>query len=380
MRLEIVPLATLLVLPVGCLFGGGNDDGDSGSPQQDLERDIEQFNELTETLDTHREEALSKSAMYPRAVGNHLFWLQFAGWAPTLHSHDHGSDTRTNYQFSVGEGDDFNFEASTSVVATAEPKGNEVVYRAYAANAADEVLGVLTLDAPPTEAKWWDYKVVGDSVFIVEEIEDEHWLRRWDPATGGAPTDIVSLEGASGAAVGEFWTFAIHGNTMIYVESGRIWKLDLNSKQASWVQNEQQVLAGAFDDSIAIYDQSGGLVAFSFDTADVTNLSERIVDGFELNETFSSAHHYNGNDFFLWRDQLVYTANSGVFAYGLQDGIVTPILLEPRPEVSGGDRITYRYPVVLDSGLLFVTGLTSSSGSVGADGPIYQVSLGAHGL
>ena len=59
----------------------------------------------------------------------------------------------------------------------------------------------------------------------------------------------------------------------------------------------------------------------------------------------------------------------------MESGRVVPILIEPRPEVSDGRRIEYRYPTVLDNGLLFVTGLTSESGAVGADGPVYRVDL-----
>ena len=43
--------------------------------------------------------------------------------------------------------------------------------------------------------------------------------------------------------------------------------------------------------------------------------------------------------------------------------------------VGGEVRIDYRYPVALDSGKLYVTGLESTSGAVGAEGPIYQVDL-----
>ena len=60
---------------------------------------------------------------------------------------------------------------------------------------------------------------------------------------------------------------------------------------------------------------------------------------------------------------------------------ITPVLLEPRPDAPGQDpssqplRIEYRYPQVTTDGTLYVTGLTSASGSVGADGPIYSVDL-----
>ncbi len=377
MNPRIALLVAICLIPV---VACGPIEGAPATAAEQQQQDIDQFNEVTEELNENRTEEFSSSAMYPRAVENHFFWLQFAGIAPTIHSHDYSTDTRTNYQFSIGEGDDFNFEASTELIATAEPSGNDVIYSAYATNSAEELLGTLVLDAPQTEAKWWDYQAVGDKVYIVQEIDDEHWLRMWDPSSAAEPESLFSLESASGSTVGEFWTFAIHGDTLIYVESGRVWKGNLSTEQATWTENQQQVMAGAFNDEIAIYDQSEGLVLFTFHSGETTNLSEPIIESYSINETFTSSHHYNGNDFFLWEDQLIYTGNRGVFAYGIYTGELTPILLEPRPEITGGDRIVYRYPVVLESGLLFVTGLTSSSGSVGAQGPTYKVDLKVLGL
>jgi hypothetical protein len=37
--------------------------------------------------------------------------------------------------------------------------------------------------------------------------------------------------------------------------------------------------------------------------------------------------------------------------------------------------IEYRDPIVLANGVLFTTGLTSQTGSTGADGPVYRVDL-----
>ncbi len=38
-------------------------------------------------------------------------------------------------------------------------------------------------------------------------------------------------------------------------------------------------------------------------------------------------------------------------------------------------RVDYRYPVALDNGTAFVTGLTSTDGAVGADGPTYKIAF-----
>jgi hypothetical protein len=62
---------------------------------------------------------------------------------------------------------------------------------------------------------------------------------------------------------------------------------------------------------------------------------------------------------------------SGIFSYEMSADVVTPILLDPRLEPP--ERLTYRYPQIVRSGDIFVQGLFSESGAVGADGPIYRV-------
>jgi hypothetical protein len=71
---------------------------------------------------------------------------------------------------------------------------------------------------------------------------------------------------------------------------------------------------------------------------------------------------------------VIYIGNMGVFAYDIKADKITPLLLSP---VRADLRIDYRYPVALDNGELFVTGLTSTSGATGADGPTYKLDLRA---
>ena len=56
----------------------------------------------------------------------------------------------------------------------------------------------------------------------------------------------------------------------------------------------------------------------------------------------------------------------------MQNDAITPVLLSP---ISDSLRVDYRYPVALDDGTAFVTGLTSNDGATGADGPTYQIDL-----
>jgi hypothetical protein len=375
---SFVALAVLLTTAVAC---GPAAEEEELSPLEQQQKDIDGYNELTTELEANREEVLGEIAGETKAVGNHLFWQEFRNFAPSLHSKDYETGTETNYDFSIGAGDDANYAASEQLIAHAEATGDSVTYHAWATGAADEPLGQLTVDAPTTEAKWWAYTAYESSVYLVQEIDGEHWLVKWIPGQEDEATPLVSLEQASGAEVGEFWTFAMYEKVMIYVESGRVWSLELIEEEATWMENEQQVRSGAFDTEGAIYNQDDGLFYFAFDDHTAINISESIeASAFEVNETLASTHLYTGSDFFLWGDKLIYVGNGGVFSYGLDDETVVPILLSPRPEVADGKRVDYRYPTVLENGLMFVTGLTSESGAVGADGPIYMVDLKSLGL
>jgi hypothetical protein len=92
---------------------------------------------------------------------------------------------------------------------------------------------------------------------------------------------------------------------------------------------------------------------------------------YRLNESYDTAHRWS-YDIARYGRWIVYIGGTGVFAYHLDEQRVVPVLLQPLDEDM---RISYRYPVVLEDGTLYVTGLTSYSGSVGADGPVYRVDL-----
>lgn len=66
----------------------------------------------------------------------------------------------------------------------------------------------------------------------------------------------------------------------------------------------------------------------------------------------------------------MYDASAGIYLYDLGTGEFTPIVLE---EPDAQVRVTWRDPVLLEDGTMYVTGLESTSGSVGADGPVWKV-------
>jgi hypothetical protein len=386
-------LGLLLVMgPAGCL-GSGNEVGDDaaqfepqppgegtddtgetggaeagGQPTQ--EDDIDEYNALTAELEARRTEFGGKAMDEIQAVGDRLFWLEFPGWDPVLRSYDPADDRTVPYAFSIGGGDAYNYRASDAAVLTAIQNGDTVLYRMYDIDAPDTLLAEIELDAPKDEQRWWAYAVDGTTGYIVT-TDDGVDLYRFDP--GGEVQHILDLEEDAGAAVSIFWEFGIEGQTMLFVESGRIWQLDLAGGAAEWLGNETEVTGSVnFDSDGAAFGAANGLFYFDYETGTLTDVDQRITDNdYVFNETFASAHLHAGGDWTRLGSKIVYQSMSGIFQYDLERDEIAPILLDPRLEPP--ERLTYRNPQILRTGEIFIQGLFSESGAVGADGPIYRV-------
>lgn len=348
---------------------------DSGPPPpprtNPTEEDIAEYNRVTEELDASRdpEPFLSEIAGETAAVHDYLFWQEFRSFDPSLHSYYSPTGQRVDYTFPIGSGDFANYRASTNMIVNAERSGDRIIYRAYAVGEANTPLGELTMAAPGGEARWWAYAVDGTTLYVVT-TGTETVLNRWVP--GGALERVLGLE-AAGMSVGEFWEFGVEGDRMIAVESGRVWSIDIALGTATWLMAEHEATGRiSFNAWAVLMPTASGPLYHDLETGAVLHLSTEIEEsGYQLNSTFAAAHHYL-RDATLFERSVIYIGSSGVFRYDLDTGLVDPILLEPRnPEL----RIVYVRPAVLDDGSLFVTGLESTSGAVGADGPIWRVAL-----
>jgi hypothetical protein len=343
--------------------GGGGGGGDQ------TERDIAGYVSLQIELDQGNTEFLGNVADELHAAGNHLFWLEFRGWDPTLHGWNAETDQRVNYSFSIGGGDRWSYRTSRNALATAEEGFDQITYHVWDIDAPDTEITTAVFDAPTDEQRWWAYAVHDTTLYVVTTGEVTTLYRV--PA-GGTPEAVTTLESA-GCNVEIFMDFDVEGGTMIFIESGRIWRLDLPSNTATWLGNETEISGSVnFAQDGVIFESARGPFFYVYETHELIDLEAEIqASGYQINETFASSHLYD-QDIWRYRDWMVYIGSSGVFAYHLYEGEVRPLLLEPRSEEV---RIEYRYPVVLENGLLFVTGLTSTSGSVGADGPVYSVDI-----
>jgi hypothetical protein len=357
---------------------GTGDAAGSGGGVQTQEQDIAQYETLTTQLEQKRTEFLGKQAMYPRAVKSKLFWYEFPGWAPVLHSYDRTTARKTQYTFSVGpDSDNANYSASESLVVTSVRNDDTVSYSAYAVGQPGQALGSVDIPAPKSEAKWWAYSVTGGDAYIVLSETGNNRLQKWTPGSG-SPVDVLRLDDVIAPnTVGEFLDFAVDGNLMVFNEGGRLWLLDLTTKTAVSMQNTQEASTVFFDATQAAYSEATkGLWLFDEVSKTRRNLSDGIQkNAYQLNKTYSQIQYWTGGDWAKYKTKIVYISQgSCVFSYDYAKDVIKPILLEPRLD---NGSLFYRYPQILDDGTLLVTGLQSDSGSVGADGPIYMVDKSA---
>jgi hypothetical protein len=356
----------LALLASGCVIPG------SGSPSGDDDpttKDVAQWNALVDKLDGQRTQFLDVNVQDLAAAGTRLYWYDNTNLDMKLDSFDALTQTRLAYTFSVGPGDRANFRGSTRLVVTAEPDVDPNVYHLYDATAPEHELDTTTFPKPDG-AGWQPYAVTGDAAYVVTTDPGNTVLYKWVP--GQVPAQVTTLESA-GVNVGEFWEFGVSGTTMIFVESGRVWKLDLATNHATWLMNMTEASGDVdFRDDGVMFQVATGLVFYDYSKDALVDVAALIdANPYQVNTTFASAAQYV-EAFARWRTWVLYIGEDGLFVYDLAHDKIEPVLLSPeRADL----RIDYKYPVVLDDGEAFVTGLTSTDGAVGVDGPTYKVDL-----
>ncbi len=346
-------------------------------PPDTTAADTMQIAQLRQQLDSLRSEVLDKRAMELEAVGNALYWKTYPGFSPLLH-HREASGQMIEYAFSIGAGDDNNYRASQDLVVTAT-RDSAIVYHAYDAHASNKALGTWTFPTPSDEQKWWAFAVSGTTAFVIAPPRDAAVAGHavWSCAPGADQRVLFTLE-ETGIKVGELMEFGVDGTTLMVIESGRLWHVDMALKRAKFMGNKTEI-SGSVDFTAdgVIWQDMTGLKYFDSAAGALRDLSKELhAAAYKINETYKTSHYFygatTGSNFARWKDWLVYTANSGIFAYNLKTMAVRPVLLDTNDDEL---HIAYRYPVPLENGSLFVVGLTSTSGSTGADGPVYQTDL-----
>ena len=142
--------------------------------------------------------------------------------------------------------------------------------------------------------------------------------------------------------------------------------LDLNTG------NETQITGDVnFDTTGVVWTGPYDMYYYQYASGELTNLTEVInAASYAFNGTYDLAHGQLEMGYTRLGSKLVYESLSGIYLFDLVSRAFVPIILTER---EWDIRVTWRGPVILDDGTLFVTGLESESGSVGSEGPVWMI-------
>src|SRR5262249_2750855 len=144
----------------------------------------------------------------------------------------------------------------------------------------------------PSGAAWNAYAVDGNVVYIVDTSGEGSVLLKWVP--GQSPTQVTTLE-STGADIGEFWEFGVSGTTMVFVESGRVWKLDLSTNQSKWLGNHTEATGTVdFRPDGALFSTADALEFYNYAQDALIDISAKIdANPYQVNATFATASRYD---------------------------------------------------------------------------------------
>lgn len=355
--------ANRLVLGLLCaLFCGSESACDPGGAQSPA-ADSDQYKALEKQLLLNRVEFASKQYTDPVAAEGTLFLYNQAGSKPALHGYRKSANRHVDYTFPVPYGSLPGFKASDALVVPRNALDSRT-FDAYAADQPKALLGSITLN------DFVDASCVfRGTVYLAVREASGTQLHKWIP--GSPTTPVLSLSGVTGRnPLGDVRAIGVTGSVLMLIADNRIWKIDLGTQRATFVR-DLSLIAGEIDlfpDGV-LYTTFSDLVFIDATTMQETTLSERILDNaYRLNASFANAHYYVEGHARYGR-YILYRGKSGIFAYDMTANLVQPVLLDPLPTSPKDEPVIYRYPVVLESGFLYVVGLQ------GFDGTIYEVDL-----
>lgn len=311
-------------------------------------------------LDQRRSKFAGRDVGKTITTGKCLVWADYRKAEPTLHGFVPTTEQRLGYGSAASVSGGAVFRASDEIIATVEFGGGMLHCHAYDASQANRELGQLSLDAPSGGIKWYAFAVDKGAVYLVREGTKTE-LIRWIP--GGAMTPVLTFE-EIGLGVAIFEDFAVQGSVLLLVESGRLWHVDLAKRTATWVRNETEVSGTvSFDAHTVLYQSASGPFWYDIGAGTTFDVAAAIDENpWKLNDTFANAHHYAGSAT-LVGDSVLYHGQTG-------KDETEPVVLEPH-DFEG--RLDYANPIGVGPRDVFVVGLESESGAVGAEGPFYRV-------
>lgn len=293
---------------LGCgLVINGEELGDEGG----VDEDIVEYEQLVESLDAGREQALDDEVVEVTTGGAWLAWIE----GSTLGLRQVPGELELALSApSLG------YRVSDSRVVARELGDAGVVYRGFELPGGELIDEQLMTDAQAP------FALVDDVALIIEGGE----LWRWK--VGSEAPVSLGLVGELGIGGEDLVALeALSPERALVQADDRLWLIELVDLAATELAELDELLA--VGSRGALLHRGEGLYLHGLDGESV-RIDAAIADsGWSLNPTFASIHEYSGDGATLIDDRVVYIGRAGVFAYTLDEtgpAAIEPILIEPR--------------------------------------------------
>ncbi len=375
-RLATLPPLLLPIALAGCSLLGGDEGGDS------TQDNIAQYEQLRLSLEQNREELFRSTAVDSlAAVGSHLTWLDITqGWEAQLHIRTYPSGNEIIADVTVGDEKTPPFyRISDNYAMTGLTLGTDALY-----SVIDLETGALADEISykkPQYAKYDAYGLYGEDAYLVVEDEGK-MIYEWTVGTG-APIALASMD-ELGINLGAWIDFAPveYGGSRKIIALGTYgtFAIDLGTLAVNQIPLPITPLEIGFSDAGMAVADGFDLWFVAWGDSEARAIHDELKDSsYEFNSSFPNAHWMGsgtGNqDVSMDGDTIYYNSVAGIYAYGVDSGEITPILLDNANYDGNGLFIKYTGINLDGNGSMYILGLESSDGAGGSDGSIYRVTL-----
>lgn len=293
-------------------------------------------------------------------AGDKLFWVDILKPydVPMLHSYNPATTLLLDYAWSSDMTFDDSFRYGNEIVADCSFGS---VYEAYDANMPDRVIATTQTGSSMCT-------VDGNRVFFMTGRE----VFAWTPGAG-EPVLAVDLD-AAGVGAGSIGGFAVEGNTLVLVEGGDLWRVDLATRQATWLMNEALVGGTVLFDQAGVFYESGQELYYTqFSDLATFDVAAAIADGgYHLSFKHPDVHELaTPVELALHGRHLIYRGRHGIFAFGLDSRKVVDLLLDTSSTEFGASPV-YHQPAITSDGTLFVIDDNNYSQT---ETPVYRIDI-----
>jgi hypothetical protein len=367
-------LSSLPCVLAGCSLLGG----DQGNSTED---DIAEYEQLRTSLEANRQEILPAQAVdHVSAVGPYVLWLDtYQGWEAVLHIRRYPEGTEITSPVPIGDETTPPFyRASEELAMTALTVGMDSIYSVIDL-ANGQLLDEVTY-AKPQNAAYDAYGVVGNDAYLV--VEDEGKMIYSWTAGSGSPAAIGSIDD-TGANLGAWIDFTLveYDGSLKLLALGTYgtYAIELDTMNATQIPLPVTPLEfGITDAGIAVVD-GADLWFVSWGDSEARAIHDELKNSsYSLNASFHNAHWVGSGganiDVSMDGDTIYYRSVAGIHAYNVSSNAIAPILLDDMT-YSGSEVFIHYTGINVADNAMIVVGLESTSGSTGADGPIYRVTL-----